>query len=179
MQSQDPRRMTGFYPPPAMNRRSGQVPERDSSLYSSERDRRPPLSEEYPADLDSDRPFYSNQAPLSGQPLYSNQAPPSGQFSQDYGGQPQTPRMYWQSGLAEPSALSPPPPKMDDGRSIVSGSDDWEGRAAPVRRGLTKRVKLVRGHFIVNLPVPLAIRNAVEPRWVPPLDAYVHRICLT
>ncbi|CAO1630332.1 unnamed protein product [Parajaminaea phylloscopi] len=41
----------------------------------------------------------------------------------------------------------------------------WVKRQQIPRRGPTRKVKLTRGHWIVEHLVPTAVRNAVEPKW--------------
>lgn len=41
----------------------------------------------------------------------------------------------------------------------------WVQRQQMPRRGPTRKVKLTRGHWIVEHIVPTAVRNAVEPKW--------------
>lgn len=42
---------------------------------------------------------------------------------------------------------------------------EWIKRQQMPKRGLTRKVKLTRGHWIVDHHVPTAVRNAVEPKW--------------
>lgn len=49
----------------------------------------------------------------------------------------------------------------DDSASQVA----WAKRQQAPKRGLTKKVKLTRGHWIVDHPVPTAVKNSVEPKW--------------
>ncbi|EPQ27705.1 uncharacterized protein PFL1_04843 [Pseudozyma flocculosa PF-1] len=41
----------------------------------------------------------------------------------------------------------------------------WAKRQQAPKRGLTKKVKLTRGHWIIDHPVPTAVKNSVEPKW--------------
>ncbi|ORY81796.1 family 2 glycosyltransferase [Leucosporidium creatinivorum] len=44
---------------------------------------------------------------------------------------------------------------------------EWRRRAGPLARGATRKVKLTRqGHFIAEYPVPDAIKNSQERRWL-------------
>ncbi|KAI9626359.1 hypothetical protein KEM48_010418 [Puccinia striiformis f. sp. tritici PST-130] len=49
--------------------------------------------------------------------------------------------------------------------SMVS-DDDWRRRARPVQRGITRRVKLTQGNFINDYPVPKAISNSIEQKYI-------------
>ena len=50
--------------------------------------------------------------------------------------------------------------------STSSGNSDmaWQRRQT-IKRGLTRKVKLVQGHFINEYPVPTPVLNAIEPKW--------------
>lgn len=77
-----------------------------------------------------------------------------------------------------PQMLSPPPPfgapygprpgtALTDSASQLAPTPQtaWAQRQAKPTRGLTRKVKLTRGHWIVEHRVPTAIRNAFEPKW--------------
>ena len=50
--------------------------------------------------------------------------------------------------------------------STESNSTDtaWRRRQT-IKRGVTRKVKLTRGNFITEYPVPTAVHNAIEPKW--------------
>lgn len=50
--------------------------------------------------------------------------------------------------------------------SVIGSEDDWRRRARPVQRGITKRVKLTQGNFINDYPVPKAIINSIESKYL-------------
>ena len=45
-----------------------------------------------------------------------------------------------------------------------------EGECRPLRGGLTRQIKLVKGHFVCEYAAPEAVRNAVESKWRMPLN---------
>ena len=52
--------------------------------------------------------------------------------------------------------------------SVVSMSLDsrWRRRQRQAfKRGIVRRVKLTKGHFIAEYPVPTAVKNAIEPQY--------------
>lgn len=55
------------------------------------------------------------------------------------------------------------------GESIEPGDSAsqvaWAKRQQGPKRGLTRKVKLTRGHWIVDHRVPTAIKNSTEPKW--------------
>ncbi|EST08235.2 Chitin synthase N-terminal [Kalmanozyma brasiliensis GHG001] len=75
--------------------------------------------------------------------------------------------------LSDPNTRFPTPAPYG-GQSSYSASlapDDsasqvaWEKRQQAPKRGLTKKVQLTKGHWIVEHPVPTAVKNSVEPGW--------------
>jgi hypothetical protein len=56
----------------------------------------------------------------------------------------------WRPPQEEPGPLDSARVDQDDQHSQSGSSQDWEDRAAAPKRGLTKKVKLVRGHYIVK-----------------------------
>ncbi|KAG0150823.1 hypothetical protein CROQUDRAFT_37815 [Cronartium quercuum f. sp. fusiforme G11] len=51
-------------------------------------------------------------------------------------------------------------------QSIAASEDDWRRRARPIQRGITRRVKLTQGNFINDYPVPKAISNSIEKKYL-------------
>lgn len=49
----------------------------------------------------------------------------------------------------------------DDSASQVA----WAKRQQIPKRGLTRKVKLTRGNWIVDHRVPTAVKNSIEPKW--------------
>lgn len=48
--------------------------------------------------------------------------------------------------------------------SVVSLDTSWRRRQRQaVKRGIMRKVKLIKGHFIAEYPVPTAVKNAIEP----------------
>lgn len=48
--------------------------------------------------------------------------------------------------------------------SVVSMDTSWRRRQRQaVKRGIMRKVELVKGHFIAEYPVPTAVKNAIEP----------------
>ncbi|MBW0460743.1 hypothetical protein O181_000458 [Austropuccinia psidii MF-1] len=48
----------------------------------------------------------------------------------------------------------------------IASEDDWRRRARPVQRGITRKIKLTQGNFINDYPVPKAISNSVEAKYL-------------
>lgn len=48
----------------------------------------------------------------------------------------------------------------------VLSDKEWRQRARPPQRGKTRKVKLTKGNFINEYPVPERIKNSVEPRYI-------------
>jgi hypothetical protein len=153
--SQDPQRdsrgqpSAQFLQPGIMQRGARTV---SMTTYGQEtEDGRPPTGDYGYYELPQ-RPTSAFRTPLHVQPPLPGYQPPLPGY------QPQ-----WRSPSAEHPALdSARMGQKDDEHSMSGSSQDWEERAAAPKRGLTKKVKLVRGHFIVNLPVPLAVRNSTH-----------------
>ncbi|KAF8625346.1 hypothetical protein AX17_006888 [Amanita inopinata Kibby_2008] len=53
---------------------------------------------------------------------------------------------------------------QDLAASAVSLNSSWDRRQA-IKRGVTRKVKLTKGHFIAEYPVPTAIHNATEKHY--------------
>lgn len=68
-------------------------------------------------------------------------------------GYPMPPAPYGNLGTSE---LGP-----DDSASQVA----WVKRQEGPKRGLTRKVKLTRGNWIVDHRVPTAVKNSIEPKW--------------
>ncbi|POV94369.1 hypothetical protein PSTT_16894 [Puccinia striiformis] len=64
-----------------------------------------------------------------------------------------------------PSTFTGSMPSPGGAPSMVS-DDDWRRRARPVQRGITRRVKLTQGNFINDYPVPKAISNSIEQKYI-------------
>ena len=48
--------------------------------------------------------------------------------------------------------------------SVVSLDTSWRRRQRQAaKRGIMRKVKLIKGHFIAEYPVPTAVKNAIEP----------------
>jgi chitin synthase len=48
--------------------------------------------------------------------------------------------------------------------SVVSIDTSWRRRQRQAaKRGITRKVTLIKGHFIAEYPVPTAVKNAIEP----------------
>lgn len=61
--------------------------------------------------------------------------------------------------------LRSPHESSDPGReSVISLETNWRRRQT-IKRGVTRRVKLIKGNFIVEYPVPTAVRNAIESKY--------------
>lgn len=54
----------------------------------------------------------------------------------------------------------------EDSASQMGSSVSWAQRQAKPHRGMTRKVKLTRGHWVVEHRVPTAILNSFEPKWV-------------
>ncbi|KAK0473386.1 glycosyltransferase family 2 protein [Armillaria novae-zelandiae] len=53
----------------------------------------------------------------------------------------------------------------DPGReSVVSLETNWRRRQT-IKRGVTRKVKLIKGNFIAEYAVPTAVKNAIEPKY--------------
>ncbi|KAJ7770930.1 glycosyltransferase family 2 protein [Mycena maculata] len=72
------------------------------------------------------------------------------------------------------SELTPPRPQFSrfstmlpmHRDSVVSLNTDWRRRQAiPVKRGVTRKVKLTKGNFIAEYAVPTAVHNAIESQY--------------
>lgn len=83
--------------------------------------------------------------------------------------------LYSQSSLPDPNSYPVPTPGRYGtatpslGHSV--GPDDsasqvaWAKRQQGPKRGLTRKVKLTRGHWVIDHRVPTAIKNSIEPKW--------------
>ena len=81
--------------------------------------------------------------------------------------------------MPDPTSFTQPPMQYGAGRQSMStpgfsgelGPDDsasqvaWARRQQGPKRGLTRKVKLTKGNWIVDHRVPTAIKNSVEPKW--------------
>lgn len=48
--------------------------------------------------------------------------------------------------------------------SVVSMDSRWRRRQRQaMKRGIVRKVKLTKGNFIAEYPVPTAVKNAIEP----------------
>lgn len=65
--------------------------------------------------------------------------------------------------LQDRPIASPAPTGLDG--SDTASQAAWARRQQVPQRGLTRKVKLTRGHWVVEHNVPTAVRNAVEPKW--------------
>ncbi|KAJ7124787.1 chitin synthase [Mycena crocata] len=72
---------------------------------------------------------------------------------------------------ASPDGMGPPRPRFSMGTgghvhrdSVVSLDTGWRRRQT-VKRGVTRKVKLTRGHFIAEYAVPTAVHNAIETKY--------------
>lgn len=53
-----------------------------------------------------------------------------------------------------------------EGSTLSVSTDGAWRRRQTIKRGVTRKIKLTGGNFITEYPVPTAIRNAVESKWV-------------
>jgi chitin synthase len=73
--------------------------------------------------------------------------------------------------LSDPQAYSLPSIPHSSLRSSELGPDDsasqvaWAKRQQGPKRGLTRKVKLTRGNWVVEHRVPTAVKNSIEPKW--------------
>ncbi|PWN90368.1 putative chitin synthase 1 [Acaromyces ingoldii] len=124
--------------------------------------------------LDHVNPFYSHE---QGNPSYASgmrneyeddKIPLTGPANEKYGYQP--PSSY---SLEDPGYGMPQAPPFRHGTPFTNelGPDDsasqvaWAKRQQIPQRGLTRKVKLTRGNWIVDHRVPTAVKNSVEPKW--------------
>ncbi|KAL5508261.1 CHS1_1 [Sanghuangporus vaninii] len=66
----------------------------------------------------------------------------------------------------DPNSFGDPYARPVSVLSTDSNSTDtaWRRRQT-IKRGVTRKVKLTRGNFIAEYPVPTAVQNAIEPKW--------------
>ena len=56
--------------------------------------------------------------------------------------------------------------RMNDlGPEDSASQVDWVKRQQIPKRGLTRKVKLTRGNWVVDHRVPTAVKNSIEPKW--------------
>ncbi|PWN35460.1 putative chitin synthase 1 [Meira miltonrushii] len=83
--------------------------------------------------------------------------------SSDEGAYPMMPVPYGMHGMHNAStAFAGSELGPDDSASQVA----WMKRQQAPKRGLTRKVKLTRGNWVVEHHVPTAVRNSVEPKWL-------------
>lgn len=128
--------------------------------------------------LDDRNPFYDTE----GNPSYaSGFNDPSHPGSYELEDDPKLPLApYGEKNVYPPPAnLAPLPygnyamPMAPYGNGAASelGPEDsasqvaWARRQQAPKRGLTRKVKLTRGNWVVDYRVPTAIKNSVEPKW--------------
>lgn len=101
--------------------------------------------------------------PMAGAAYPGDYYPPTGGPGYPPSGTPGYPPGM--PGFPPPTSFSGGMPTPGGASSMVS-DDDWRRRARPVQRGITRRVKLTQGNFINDYPVPKAISNSVESKYL-------------
>ncbi|PWN49441.1 hypothetical protein IE53DRAFT_144260 [Violaceomyces palustris] len=128
-------------------------------------------------------PFYSGENPSfasmvapsadthGGYGAYDDESKiPLTDADEKFGYPPQSGSSY---NLPDPNSFPMPAAPYRQGSPFTGeiGPEDsasqvaWAKRQQGPKRGLTKKVKLTRGHWIVDHPVPTAVKNSVEPKW--------------
>ena len=95
-------------------------------------------------------PYRSSQQPESAQypPMQEYRSPMPEHYSAQPSAQPMM-EQQWTAQQQQPYSGVPfPQPEMDVASN--QASEDWNKRAAAPKRGLTKRVKLRRGHLVLG-----------------------------
>lgn len=54
---------------------------------------------------------------------------------------------------------------MSSASSLTNGVDTAWRRRQTIKRGVTKKVKLTKGNFITEYPVPTPVYSAIESKW--------------
>lgn len=54
---------------------------------------------------------------------------------------------------------------MSSVSSVSNGVDSAWRRRQTIKRGVTKKVKLTKGNFITEYPVPTPVYSAIEAKW--------------
>ena len=73
--------------------------------------------------------------------------------------------------LSDPQEYPMPMAPYSNMRTSELGPEDsasqvaWAQRQQGPKRGLTRKVKLTRGNWVVDHRVPTAVRNSIEPKW--------------
>jgi hypothetical protein len=122
-----------------------------------------PLRPTFNSNQSSQQPPYPIQRqPSNGNSSINSTYPPAPQYM------PPSPRSYASPGYSNspyPSSGNSnklrfaPPPRGD------SYDADWGRRAQPVKRGMTRKVKLHMGNFSNEYRVPQVVQNSVEKKW--------------
>ncbi|PWN43440.1 putative chitin synthase 1 [Ceraceosorus guamensis] len=96
-------------------------------------------------------------------PLTAGAVPPA---TEKYGAYPPSDRPY--GGIPMPQAPyrgNTPFSQSDIGPEDSASQVAWAKRQQGPKRGLTRKVKLTRGNWIVDHRVPTAVKNSIEPKW--------------
>lgn len=74
---------------------------------------------------------------------------------------------FYPPGPADPSAFGDPYARPSSAMSgSTSGADTAWRRRQTIKRGVTRKVKLTKGNFIAEYPVPTPVRNAIEAKYI-------------
>ncbi|KAI6034169.1 glycosyltransferase family 2 protein [Pisolithus microcarpus 441] len=89
---------------------------------------------------------------------YSEKLPLTGEESYNAGG-------FYPPGPIDPSAYGDPYSRPSSATSQSTGTETAWRRRQTIKRGVTRKVKLTKGNFITEYPVPTPVYNAIEAKY--------------
>ncbi|KAI6164829.1 glycosyltransferase family 2 protein [Pisolithus thermaeus] len=89
---------------------------------------------------------------------YSEKLPLTGEGSYNAGG-------FYPPSPADPSAFGDPYSRPSSIASQSTGAETAWRRRQTIKRGVTRKVKLTKGNFITEYPVPTPVYNAIEAKY--------------
>ncbi|KAH7916086.1 glycosyltransferase family 2 protein [Hygrophoropsis aurantiaca] len=120
---------------------------------------------------------YESTASLGGQPFESTTTLPrefGGTYGDDEyaekipltGGESYTGGAYYPPGPVDPSAYGDPYSRpLSSMSTSTNGVDTAWRRRQTIKRGVTRKVKLTKGNFITEYPVPTPVHSAIEAKY--------------